>query len=150
MTRITVFADHDLKHPLAGGANVNLEENLRRLSAKFKIRLLCTWHEGLPERETIGGVEILRFKGNMAALRWKIPRYYKEALEKDTDIVWDEVDSSVPWLTPLFTNKPILMHCLHLQKSNFFYELPKWKAALAYALEPQLYKLYHNHTPITI
>ena len=120
MQRVTVFADHDLRHSLAGGANVNLEENLRRMSGKFNIRLLCAWQEGLPEKETIGGVEILRFKGNMAGLRWKIPLYYKEELEEDTDIVWDEVDSSVPWFTPLFAKKPILMHALHFQKSNCY------------------------------
>lgn len=148
--RITVFADHDLKHSLAGGANVNLEENLRRLSSKFKIRLLSTWEQGLPQKETVQGVEILRFKGNMAALRWSIPRFYKENLESETDLVWDEVDFSVPWLTPLFTKKPILMHCLHFQKSNFFYELPKWKAALAYAVEPLLYKLYRKHAALAI
>ncbi len=147
---LTVFADHDLKHHLAGGANVNLEENLRRLSSKFKIRLLCSWEEGLPERETSHGIEIYRFKGNQLSLRWTIPLYFKRRLEADTDVVWDEVDASVPWLTPLFTKKPILMHCLHFQKSNYFYELPKIPAAAAYFLEPMLYRLYKNHTSLAI
>ncbi len=147
---LTVFADHDLKHHLAGGANVNLEENLRRLASKHKIRLLCTWEKGLAEHEVADGIEIFRFKGNQITLRWIIPRYFKKHLEADTDVVWDEVDSSVPWLTPFFSKKPILMHCLHFQKSNFFYELPKWLAAIAYILEPLLYGLYKNHTALAI
>jgi len=150
MIRLTVFADHDLKHSLAGGANVNLEENLRKLAGRMKIRLLCTWQPGLKMRETIQGVEIYRFKGNMITLRLKIPLYFKMHLEKSTDIVWDEVDSSVPWFTPLFTRKPILMHCLHFQKNNFFYELPKWMATMAYHLEPLFYKLYRKQTVLTI
>jgi glycosyltransferase involved in cell wall biosynthesis len=150
MIRLTVFADHDLKHSLAGGANVNLQENLKRLSGKMKIRLLCSLEPGLKEREILDGVEILRFRGNPFTLRLKIPRYFKRNLEDQTDIVWDEVDSSVPWFTPLYTRKPVLLHCLHFQKSTFFYELPKWKAALAYAFEPRLYGLYRRGTALTI
>jgi glycosyltransferase involved in cell wall biosynthesis len=148
--RLTVFSDHDLKHSLAGGANVNLEENLRRLSGKMKITLLCSWEPGLKERETVDGIDILRFKGNMFTLRLKIPLYFKRHLEDSTDIVWDEVDYSVPWFTWLFTKKPILMHCLHFQKTNFFLELPKWKARLASWLEPRLYRTYRNCTVLTI
>ena len=150
MIRVTVFADHDLKHPLAGGANVNLEENLKRLASRFEIRLLCGWSPGLRREETCAGVRIIRFPGNPLSLRAKIPLWYKENLEDRTDVVWDEVDFSVPWMTPLFTRKPVLLHCLHLQKGNFFLELPWWKAAPAYCLEPWLYKLYRGRRVLSI
>lgn len=116
----------------------------------MKIRLLCAWEPGLEERETVAGVEILRFKGNSLNLRARIPQYFKKHLEDSTDIVWDEVDFSVPWFTTLFTRKPVLMHCLHFQRGNFFLELPFWKATLAYALEPLFYKLYRRRTVLTI
>ncbi len=150
MIRLTVFADHDLKHSLAGGANVNAQENLKRIARHMKVRLLSSWEPGLAESETVDGIEIRRFRGNMASLRWTIPRYFKNHLENETDVVWDEVDFSAPWLSPLFTDKPVLMHCHHFQKNNFFYELPWLIAAGAYTVEPILYRLYRKSKVVAV
>ncbi|MCK4460825.1 MAG: glycosyltransferase, partial [candidate division Zixibacteria bacterium] len=55
---------NDLKNPYAGGAEVHLEELLRRLVRRgHDVTLFCSGYKGCRSEETIEGIRIIR-RGN--------------------------------------------------------------------------------------
>ena len=71
--RLLVVNWQDLENPLAGGAEVHLQENLKRLAALgFEVTLLCSnFPGGVPEIEW-EGVRIIR-RGGRFDFNWRVP-----------------------------------------------------------------------------
>ncbi len=59
--RILILNWWDIKNPLAGGAEVYLDEVFSRLAKKnYEVTLLCCRYPGSQAEETINGVKIIR------------------------------------------------------------------------------------------
>ncbi|RKX17949.1 MAG: glycosyltransferase family 1 protein, partial [Candidatus Zixiibacteriota bacterium] len=73
MARILAVNWQDLKHPASGGAEIHLEEILRRLVKRgHKIDLLCCNFPGGKREENVEGVNIIRH-GSRTFFNYVVP-----------------------------------------------------------------------------
>ena len=64
----------DLTNPMAGGAEVHLQELLKRIVGKgHEVTLFCSGYDGCLPEETIDGIRIIR-RGNRYSFNWIAPR----------------------------------------------------------------------------
>jgi len=98
--RILILNWWDIKNPLAGGAEVYLDEVFSRLAKKnYEITLLCCRYPGGQREETVHGVKIIRISSakliNLTSFFW----YLKH--RKKFDIVID-FTNKILYLTPFY------------------------------------------------
>jgi glycosyltransferase involved in cell wall biosynthesis/GT2 family glycosyltransferase len=75
---LRVLIVSDSAPPLIGGANRSLELLSRRLTAQgHSVTVATAWQEGLPEHESIDGVEIHRIRDLTSRARWVSEDPYK-------------------------------------------------------------------------
>lgn len=123
MARILAVNWQDLKHPASGGAEVHLEEILRRLAKKgHTVDLLCCNFPGGEKEEIVEGVRILRH-GGRAYFNWIVPGVLRKlARDNNYDIVLEDINK-IPLYTPLFCKLPILVIIPHLFSNSIFKEI---------------------------
>jgi glycosyltransferase involved in cell wall biosynthesis len=133
--RILWFNHRDLKHPLAGGAERTIYEVSKRLVSKgYEVNLVSVNPGGLVESEMLDGIKIVRIKGNVRAhlavpkIIWRIK----------PDFIIDDLAHVVPWLSPLFTNKKVIVFFRHLHSRS----LPGQVNFLFYLLLKNIEKSY--------
>ena len=74
---------NDLKNPFAGGAEVHLEELLRRLVQKgHTVTLFCSGWDGCPPEETIEGVRIIR-RGSRMSFNLIAPKHLRQLVKNE-------------------------------------------------------------------
>jgi glycosyltransferase involved in cell wall biosynthesis len=120
--RILILNYRDIKHPLAGGAEVHLHKIFGKLTELgHEVTLFTTSHENAPERETIDGIKIIRC-GSDALFQFnvirKVPKIIKEF---KPDIVVEDLNK-LPLFSPFITKVPKLIQIHHLWKSSIFRE----------------------------
>src|SRR3989304_2287284 len=113
----------DLKNPLAGGAEVPLEENLRRfVKMGHSVTLLASNFSGGAKEEVVAGVRMLR-AGNDYTFNWYVPFMLKRELKKNSyDVVLEDINK-VPFYSPLFQKLPTLVVVPHLFADAVFQEI---------------------------
>ena len=113
----------DLKNPLAGGAEVHLEENLRRfVKMGHSVTLLTSNFRGGVKEEVVEGVRLLR-GGNDSTFNWFVPFMLKKELRKTAcDVVLEDINK-VPFYSPLFQKLPTLVVVPHLFADAVFQEI---------------------------
>lgn len=119
---ILVFNWRDIRHPEAGGAEVNIHEQARRWVARgHRVTFFTARPTGEPRRETIDGVEIFRAGGRYGVYPAAFAAYLL-GLRKRADVLLD-LENGIPFFTPLFSRKPgaLLMH--HLHQEQFLVEM---------------------------
>jgi len=114
---------NDLKNPFAGGAEVHLEELLRRLVGYgHQITLFCSGYEGCLGEETIEGVKIVR-RGNRYIFNLIAPFHLKRIVnENKFDLLIEDVNK-IPFYTPLYLNLKTLVVVPHLFATTVFHEI---------------------------
>lgn len=113
----------DLSNPQAGGAEVHLEEILRRVAGRgHRVTLFCSSYPQARKRERINGIEIIR-KGSRHNFNFVVSRYIQSliALTKP-DLVIEDINK-IPFYTPLFHNRPTLVVIPHLFADTVFKEI---------------------------
>jgi len=122
--RILVFCNKDIKNPKAGGGTWELFRILKRLiSWGHDVTLLCGNFKGGSREDEIDGVKICRV-GNVASVFFLAPLKYITSKDlRSCDLIIDVALMGVPFFTPLYTKKPIIMICWHLPRETFFIEL---------------------------
>lgn len=137
---------NDLKNPFAGGAEVHLEELLRRLvSYGHTVTLLCSgWPDCLPE-ETVEGVRIVR-RGNRYNFNLVAPRHLRRlASESRYDLLIEDINK-IPFYTPLYLKMKRLIVIPHLFATTVFHEVNPVLATYVYLGELPLISVYRgNH-----
>ena len=133
---------NDLKNPFGGGAEVHLEELLRRL-VKYghEVTLLCSgWEDCLPE-ETIEGIRIVRI-GNRYTFNWLVPGKLRSLLKEDNyDLLLEDINK-IPFYTPLFTKIKTLVIIPHLFATTVFHETNPILGTYVYLAEKPLVSIY--------
>jgi len=114
---------NDLKNPYAGGAEVHLEELLRRLVRYgHQVTLFCSAYEGCAPEETIEGIRIIR-RGNRYNFNLIAPFHLKRIVnENKFDILIEDVNK-IPFYTPLYLNLTTLVVVPHLFATTVFHEI---------------------------
>jgi hypothetical protein len=150
MANILAINWQDLKHPAAGGAEVHLEEILRRLVNRgHKVDLLCCNFPEGAENETIGGVNIIR-RGSRSTFNWIVPRQMRSLIKANKyDIVFEDINK-IPFYSPLYQKLPLLVIIPHLFSNSIFKEINLLLGAYIYLAERPFSYVYHNHHVMVI
>jgi glycosyltransferase involved in cell wall biosynthesis len=139
---MVIVTKRDMKHH-GGGGDIYVHEIAKRLVDEFDITILSSNVDNDSKEDFIDGIRIVRLSKNVTQMRSMVPIYL---FKNKFDFVVDNV-TVVPWFTPLYSSAPKIAIIHQLLQEIFFYELPKYQAALAYQMEPKLFIPYKN-TPI--
>lgn len=133
---------NDLKNPFGGGAEVHLEELLRRL-VKFghEVTLLCSGWQGSRAEETIEGIRIIRI-GNRYTFNWLVPGKLRSLVKEGAyDLLLEDINK-IPFYTPLFVKIKTLVIIPHLFASTVFHETNPILGTYVYLAEKPLVYFY--------
>ena len=133
---------NDLKNPFGGGAEVHLEELLRRLVRYgHQVTLLCSgWEDCRPE-ETVEGVRIIRI-GNRYTFNWLVPRRLRALInEGNYDLLLEDINK-IPFYTPLYVKIKTLVIIPHLFATTVFHETNPILGTYVYLAEKPLVSIY--------
>ena len=142
--KILIFNWKDLKHPYAGGAEVNIHEQAKRwVKSGHYVTQFSPKFEGARISENIDGVHIIR-RGGRFSIYLLVFFYYITRLRKKADVIID-IENGIPFFTPFYSLKPkiIIMH--HVHQDVFFKELPSFIAWIPYLLERYIMKLAYRN-----
>ncbi|MDH4156911.1 MAG: glycosyltransferase family 4 protein [candidate division Zixibacteria bacterium] len=135
---------NDLKNPYAGGAEVHLEELLRRLvTYGHDVTLFCSgWTGCLPE-ESVAGVKIIR-RGNRFNFNLIAPYHLRRlaACEK-FDLLLEDINK-IPFYTPWFLKMKTLVVIPHLFATTVFDEINFVLGTYIYLCERPLVRVYRG------
>jgi len=135
---------NDLKNPYGGGAEVHLEELLRRLvSYGHEVTLFCSgWSGCLPE-ETAEGVRIIR-RGNRYNFNLIAPCHLRRLVRKGGfDLLIEDINK-IPFYTPLYLNIRTLVVVPHLFATTVFDEINFVLGSYIYLFEKPLVPVYRG------
>ncbi len=125
-----------IRHPEAGGAELNLFEQARRWQRDGNLVTVVCARRGngveLPAEEEIDGIEVRRMGGKFT-LYPAVARFLMWHGHEYDEIL--DVANGIPFFTPLFTATPSVLFVHHVSGRQWFAEFPKPIAALGAALE---------------
>ena len=129
------------KHPQAGGAEKATYEIAKRWVSKGnEVHLISGGFPGGKSTDEIDGIRITRLGGKLSIYPKSILHYCTNFRGK-YDIVVDEINT-IPFLTPLFVNKPHVGFIHQLAANVLYEELPKKQATILSYSEPHVLSLY--------
>ncbi len=149
--KILLFNWQDLKHPLAGGAEIYLYEILKRVSHRHEITWLGCSDKSLPEVDFYDNMKIFR-SGKWEFSNYSLPFFYLKKIKGkiDFDIVIESI-SKAPFYTPFFIkSKPIFVFIPHLFGKTIYEETNPLIATYVYLLEKPVSLVYRNKKFIVI
>ena len=135
---------NDLKNPYAGGAEVQLEEVLRRL-VKFghRVTLVCSGWSGCKSEEIIHGVRIVRF-GSRYTFNLVVPRHLRRLVKHEQfDVLLEDINK-VPFYTPWYLDIDTVVAIPHLFADSIFQETNLVFASYVYMAEKPLISAYRG------
>lgn len=134
----------DLKNPLSGGAEVHLEELLRRLVRMgHKVTLFCSNYDGGAAQETIEGVRIIR-RGSRFNFNFIAPLHLRRLVKNEAfDILIEDINK-IPFYTPLYLKIPTLVVIPHLFATTVFREINFILGSYIYLSERPMARIYRG------
>ncbi|KAA3635363.1 MAG: hypothetical protein DWP97_04905, partial [Calditrichaeota bacterium] len=133
---------NDLKNPFGGGAEVHLEELLRRLvSYGHEVDLFCSGYDGCLAEETIEGIRIIR-RGNRYNFNLIAPSHLKRLVkENNYDLLIEDINK-IPFYTPWYLDIKTLVVIPHLFATTVFHEINFVLGTYIYLAEKPLVPVY--------
>ncbi|MEO0072824.1 MAG: glycosyltransferase family 4 protein [candidate division WOR-3 bacterium] len=143
--RILIINWRCIKNPLAGGAEIYLQEIFKRLVAQgYAVCQLATKYPGAQDEETIDGIKIIRI-GTPNTFNFAVYRELPHILEAENfDLVIDDLNK-IPFYSPWLTKKPVLALMMHLFRGSIFKEVPFPLASYVYLTESLIPLCYKNN-----
>jgi glycosyltransferase involved in cell wall biosynthesis len=132
----------DLDNPQAGGAEVHLQEILKRIALKgHKVTLLCSGFPGCKPEQRIDGIDIVR-RGSRLNFNFVAPFALKKLIKSESwDIVIEDINK-IPFFSPLFHNLPLLVVIPHLFADSVFKEINFVLGLYIYLSEKPISRIY--------
>ncbi len=125
--RIAFFNWRDIRHPLAGGAEVVTHRFLSGLARRgHRVTLFTATYPGAAATESIDGVEHVRYGGRYS-IYIKARSVYKERIEGRYDMIVESVNG-VPFYTSLFADEPVVSFIHQLTRENWYSAFPPYVA----------------------
>lgn len=133
---------NDLKNPFAGGAEVHLEELLRRLvSYGHRVTLVCSGWPGCAEEELVEGVRIIR-TGQRHYFNLVVPFLLRDLVKREKfDLLVEDINK-IPFYTPWYLKMKTLVVIPHLFATTVFQEINPVIGSYIYLAEKPLLKVY--------
>jgi glycosyltransferase involved in cell wall biosynthesis len=136
----------DLKNPMSGGAEVHLEELLRRIAAKgHTITLFCSNYKGGLGEEEIEGIRIIR-AGNRYNFNLIAPKHIRRLIRSQKYDLFLEDINKIPFYSPLYQKLPTLVIIPHLFSTTVFQEINFILGSYIYLSELPLRRVYGEKT----
>jgi glycosyltransferase involved in cell wall biosynthesis len=133
---------NDLKNPFAGGAEVHLEELLRRLvTYGHKVTLVCSGWPGCAEEEMVEGIRIIR-RGQRHYFNLVVPFLLRDLVKREKFDVLVEDINKIPFYTPWYLNMKTLVVIPHLFATTVFQEINPVIGSYIYLAEKPLLAVY--------
>lgn len=147
---ILVFNWRDIKHPQAGGAEINIHNLAKNWVLKgHKVTLFCGAYPNCVKNDNEDGIEIIR-SGNRYTVYISAFINYLLRFSGKYDIVID-LENGIPFFTPIFCRKPKVLLIHHIHENVFFKELKFPLNYLAFIIEQKIMPfLYKNTNVMTI
>lgn len=146
---ILILNWRDIKHPLAGGAEISLFEHAKYWKKQgAKITWFASFFNGAKKEEEIEGINILRFGSQHTVFFWFFLMYLMGKLP-DFDVVVD-CFHFLPFFSPLYIKRKKIIALINevagsIWFSNIFLPL----ALIGYLIEPLFFIFYKNKPFIT-
>jgi glycosyltransferase involved in cell wall biosynthesis len=132
----------DLKNPMSGGAEVHLEELLRRIAARgHGVTLFCSNYKDGPREEMIEGIRIIR-AGNRYNFNLIAPFHIRKLVRAEKYDLFLEDINKIPFYSPLYQNLPTLVIVPHLFSTTVFQEINFVLGSYIYLSELPLTAVY--------
>ncbi len=143
--RILALNWQDLKNPQAGGAEVHLQEILKRLvSYGHQVDMLCSNYPDGKKTEIYDGIKFYRhgsrFNFNLVA-----PFAMKKLIKKNNYNVVIEDINKIPFYSPLYQKIPTLVVIPHLFADTVFQEINFLLGSYIYLAEKPVSFLYRKN-----
>ncbi len=135
---------NDLKNPFAGGAEVHLEELLRRLvTYGHRVTLFCSGFPDYRPEEVIEGITIVR-RGNRYNFNLIAPFHLRRlARQQSFDLLIEDINK-IPFYTPLYLKLRTLVVVPHLFATTVFQEINFVLGTYIYLAERPLVPVYRG------
>jgi len=147
LEKIVVLSSRDITHPLSGGADIYIHEILRRLTSRYSITVLA---EGGPNRKPVEEIDGITYRHFPRPLhRLLLPARYVAKFAGDTNLLIENADVGIPWLSPFYSKVPRIAVVYQVAANIFHYELSRPLSELAVRLEPLIYRIYGNSKIVT-
>jgi glycosyltransferase involved in cell wall biosynthesis len=136
---------NDLENPFAGGAEVHLEELLRRLVKRgHRATLFCSGWKGCTPEATIEGVKIIR-RGNRYNFNLVAPWHLRRLVrEEKFDLLIEDINK-IPFYTPLYLSLKRLVVIPHLFATTVFHEINFLLGTYIFMAERPLTSVYRGN-----
>jgi glycosyltransferase involved in cell wall biosynthesis len=140
----------DLSNPQAGGAEVHLQEILKRIAQRgHSVTLLCSGYPDSIPAEEVEGIKIVR-RGSRFNFNFVAPFALKSLLrEGNWDIVIEDINK-IPFYTPLYHRLPLLVVIPHLFSDSVFREINFVLGLYIYLSEKPISWLYKGFQTMVI
>ncbi|HEX2982940.1 MAG TPA: glycosyltransferase family 4 protein [Ignavibacteriales bacterium] len=145
--KVLVINWRDIKNPEAGGAEIHIDELLKRKPADWEVDFVSASFKGAPNREAINSYNVIRIPSN-SLFNYTFRLYWrKEGRRRGYDLIIDDI-SKIPLATPRYIkNITIVALHHHVHGASLFKELSYAPALYVYTAEKAYLKYYQN-TPI--
>lgn len=142
--KVLVINWRDMKNPEAGGAEIHIDEILKRKPGDWEVDFVSAAFPGCLPREMINGYTVTRISHNTLfnfGFRW----YWNRVLSrKGYDLVIDDV-SKIPLATPSYIRTTPLIGLLHHVHGKSLYSQLPWPLAFyVVAMEKHLLYRYQD------
>lgn len=146
---ILILNWRDLKHPLAGGAEVSLTRHAQYWRSRGEqITWFSSYFKGAKKEETVDGIRYIRRGNHYTVVLHFLLYCIKNNLSIDTII---DCFHFVPFFTPLYIKNKKIIALIHEVAGNVWFENLFFPFALVgYLLEPFFIRLYKNSLFITV
>jgi len=135
----------DLKNPQAGGAEVHLEEILKRLARTgHQVDLLCSNFPGGSKNDVSAGINIHR-RGSRYDFNWVAPFAIRKLIKSHRyDVVIEDINK-IPFYSPLYQKIPTLVVIPHLFADAIFQEINILLGSYIYLAEKPVSFVYRKN-----
>ncbi len=142
--RLLLVNWQDRENPQAGGAELHLHEIFGRLASRgHEITLLCGGWPGCPPTTVLDGIRVIR-SGTRYTFPLTVRRSYRRLAATHTYDVLIEDINKVPLYTPRWGNTPVVAIVPHLFGGTAFEEVPWPVAAMVWASEKPIPRVYRG------
>lgn len=150
MKRVLVLNERDPGHPRAGGAEVHVDEIFQRLAARgHAVTIASSTFAGAAASERLGEIDVRR----VGALPFYYPRaaaLCARATRRGEFDVVVECLNKLPFLSPVYARRPVVVLCHHLFGSAAFLQVAWPIAATVFCVEQLVPRLYRREAFVAI
>ncbi len=148
--RILALNWQDLKNPQSGGAEVHLEEILKRLvRSGHQVDLLCSNYPGGSKTDVTSGIKINRH-GSRYNFNWVAPFVMRKLIKANRyDVVVEDINK-IPFYSPVYQKLPTLIVIPHLFADAVFKEINFLLGTYIYLSEKLVARVYRKNSFMVI